>query len=222
MDTTPDTSNPVPPRRGPITDAEWAVILDTLRQHGPDSAKLVLAQGRTQSDGRPARVRTLEELLKRDPAKRNEWEQAEREFLSQFVQVLHTSARTPEVVRRFDRKTGTLIEERVSRRDMNWAALMVLRRYDPAWREQKRTTIDGQIQHDHAHTLGTRHDQYVIGAEDVSALPADLQGPLLEALALIEENRQALKENPHRVIIATERPRELPAATEETGQGDAR
>jgi hypothetical protein len=221
MDTpTPDISTPVPQRRGPITDAEWDIILDTLRQHGPDSAKLVLAQGRTQADGRPARVRTLEGMLDRDPIKRQQWEDAERSFLSQFVQVLHTSARTPEVVRRFDKKTGTLIEERVSRRDMNWAALMVLRRYDPAWREQKRTTIDGQLKHDHSHSLGNRPDQYVVGPEDVMSLPPSIQSQLLEALAMIEENRLTEKENPRHVINQSKRPCELPAAGEETGQGN--
>jgi hypothetical protein len=169
-----------------INDTEWRVCIDTLREHGPDAAKAVLARGATHADGRPARRTTLGDTLRRDPLRRAEWEDAERDFLCQFVRVIHESAKTPDVIRRFDKKTGALVEERTDRRNSNWAALMVLRRYDPKWRERKAVEVNGQIQHDHQHSLGAPTG-FVLKPDDIALLPADDARRLLELLTRVEE-----------------------------------
>jgi hypothetical protein len=187
-------------RRQAISDAEWRLVIDTLRQHGPDSAKAVLARGQTQGDGRPARRTTLNDVLKRDPIRRAQWEDAEREFLTQFVKVMHESAVTPEVIKEYDRKTGRLVRERISRRDMNWAALMVLRRYDPAWRDRKAVEVNGQIQHDHTHQLGSPTG-FVLNPEEIALLPAEKAQQLLELLYEVEALKLENESGPTRELI---------------------
>jgi hypothetical protein len=176
-----------------INDSEWGLVIETLRKHGPDSAKAVLVRGQQNADGRPARSRTLYDLLHRDPLKRQEWEDAEREFLTQFVQVMHESALTPEVIKDYDKKTGKLIRERVSRRDMNWAALMVLRRYDAKWRDRKAVEVNGQIQHEHAHMLGAPTG-FVLNPEEIALLPEHKARQLLELLYEVEEAKHGQRE----------------------------
>jgi hypothetical protein len=193
MSDTPDNSAPVlatrDHRAGPITDGEWAVVLATLAEHGPEAAKLVIARGRVTARGVPSRVRTLADLLERDPRKRDEWETALGEFVSRFVAEAQKSALTPEVIERFDRKTGQLVERRVSRRDMNWMLIHVLRKLSPDWREQKRLAVDGKVEH--SHTLGTSSHVYQLTAADVLALPEADQSELFRMLEQVEQNRAA-------------------------------
>jgi hypothetical protein len=202
-----DTPNPTPdvpaPRRaGPITPGEWSAVLNELRTKGPDAAKVLLARGRTQADGRPARTRTLWDALQREPYK-SEWEEALAEFVSKFSDWMHESALKPEIVRRYDRKTGALIEERTSRRDANWAALMVLRRYSPEWRERKAVTVDGQIEHQHQHAL-TGPDIYTLsGADVLGALTPSEQQALFALLEKVEAFKME-KRNGRELIDAGE------------------
>lgn len=195
-----------------ITDSEWELVIDTLRKHGPDSAKAVLARGKQNADGRPSRSRTLYDVLQRDPIRRQEWEDAEREFLTQFVQIMHESALTPETIRDYDKKTGILVRERVSRRDMNWAALMVLRRYDAKWRDRKAVEVNGQIQHEHAHTLGAPTG-FVLNPNEIALLPEHKAKQLLELLYEVED----AKHEHERTIIEQPAVARLPAAQQQSG-----
>jgi hypothetical protein len=213
-------------RAGPISDGEWQVALETLREHGPEKAKLVFARGRVASDGRPSRVRTLADFLERSPAKRAEWEDALAEFVATFVSEAHKSALTPEVIERYDRKTGTLIERRVSRRDMNWMLIHVLRKLDPeSWSERRRVAVDGKVEH--SHTLSDGHT-YRLAASDVLGLSPSDQSDLFRLLDLIEQNRAPAvqpQESEHELIDEPEPPRQLPppeATTREVNGGGAR
>jgi hypothetical protein len=167
-----------------LDDAEWQAVIDTLRSDGPEAAKLVLARGRTQADGRPARVSTLRDVLGRDPIKRQQWDDAMDEFIARFVAEAHKSAVTPEVIERYDRKTGALVERRTSRRDMNWMLIHVLRKLDPAWRDQKSVTVEGQVQHRHSLDAPSG---FVLRPDDIALLPAEDAGKLLELLYRVED-----------------------------------
>lgn len=177
-----------------MSPALWEALKEAGRKGGLLAARKVWAADRaSNADGRTAGYRGLDAILKREPYA-SEWAQVEDEFVSQFVDVLHESAQTPEVIREFDKKTGRLVRERVSRRDMNWAALMVLRRYSPEWRERRAITVDGAIQHEHR--LGAPADEYRLSSADVLALPAEKQRLLFELLGEVEELRaeRALEE----------------------------
>lgn len=179
------TDKPTRSFRNPVTDAEWQTVIDTLTADGPEAAKLVLARGRTQSDGRPARVSTLRDILGRDPIKRQQWDDALDAFIARFVAEAHKSAVTPEVIERYDRKTGALVERRTSRRDMNWMLIHVLRKLAPdEWGERKRVAVDGQIQHTHNLNAPTG---FVLRPEDIALLPAEDAGQLLELLYRVED-----------------------------------
>ncbi|MCC6676410.1 MAG: hypothetical protein IT436_04640 [Phycisphaerales bacterium] len=70
---------------------------------------------------------------------------------------------------------------------MNWAALMVLRRYSPEWRERRALTVDGAIKHEHA--LGAPADEYRLSPADVLALSPEKQRLLFELLSEVEDAR---------------------------------
>lgn len=213
-DTTP---NPTPRRlRSFVSDAEWEALLEIVRTQGEESARAALAQGRPPTaEGKPARYTTLRDMLK-DPRRAAEWEDAKAVHLRKFVTFLQDSALKPDTIREYDKKTGVLIRERTDRRNANWACLMVLRRLSPEWRERKAVSIDGQIQHDHQHTLGESAMTYRITADDVMKLPSDEATQLFRLLESIEQNRLAEKENP-RVVInqSIKQPARLPGPEEE-------
>lgn len=188
------------PRAGAITPEEWALCLELLREKGPDAAKVMLSRGRRTADGRTARSRTLHDLIQREPYK-GEWDAALAEFVSKFSNWMHESALKPEVVERYDPKTGNLVERRTSRRDANWAALMVLRRYSAEWRDRKALTVDGEVKVNHTADSGTA---YRITASEVLALEPGEQDALFALLEKIEgireENRNGSR--PREIIDA--------------------
>ncbi|MCC6676411.1 MAG: hypothetical protein IT436_04645 [Phycisphaerales bacterium] len=96
--------NPDPAYRSRrMSDALWERIKQAGREGGLLAARMVWAADRAaNADGRTAGYRGLDAILKREPYA-SEWAAVEDEFLGQFVEVLHESARTPEVIREFDK-----------------------------------------------------------------------------------------------------------------------
>lgn len=213
-----ETPNPTPTgaSRG-VTPALWAAILEAGRKGGLLAARLVYARGRpTQADGRPAGTRGLDAILQREPFK-SEWQRAEDEFLSQFVDLAHKAATTTDVVERYDPKTGRLVERREDSRNRNWMLIQTLRRYSPDWREQKRVAVDGQIQH--THSLGARPDQYILTGEEVlSSLEPHEQEALFALLEKVEAHRMENRNGKRELIDEPKPARRLPPPQSEGGE----
>lgn len=195
--TTPIAIEPAQPRglRGKIDDVVWSRILAAAHEGGWPAAYRVLSEGRMvpNSDGRgntymrPARRRTLEQVVKSDPIRGPQFLEAIGEFVDKAEDAAQRIALEPQFKERYDPQTGALVSKEPLLREQSWMLMNLLRRHDPRWREQRGLTVDGAVDVKHS---AVRPGDFVLNYDDVQRLPREDQETLFLLLQRIEAGRQ--------------------------------
>lgn len=214
--------------RPSITDDEFARLCEVARERGRDAAYQWFGEGRTDSQGRPSRRRTLDKYLTDYPDKAAAFQDAclsrKDTLLARLRNEIEEVAFGPGDITTDFGKNGQVTRQRTDRRNKLYAVLRLLQAEDPGtWAERRKvdTTVNGQV--DHRHSLGTSPMAYTLSADEIMQLEPDRAELLFGLLAELESIRQE-KHHARREVIdvqQSEPARGLPAPAREDGIGDA-
>lgn len=200
-----------PDAAGSLTGPAFARLIVAGREGGWPGIYRVWAENETiteiNSNGaprrRPARRRTLDQILHRRADLRAILSEAVEEkktrLLSQLETVVEKAALGPPDRTVDLRADGTVARTREDSRNRNYAAMWLLERTDPEkYASRKRVEVDGQVSHDHrhAHLVASADNSsgYRVSFEAMQTLPPDEQRQLLMLLEKVEAARIELKQ----------------------------
>lgn len=210
-------NTPNSPRRGTLTEREFALACEVLARTGSKAAAiLALSAGAKDSEGRPSRRRTLEQALATNPEWAQRWEDAKFAALGFIEGEIAKAAVTVDERPIFD-KSGALIGVQKDSRPRNDMLKFLARKLDPdAWSEKRQLQMSGTVEHRHTPAGGFGVS---LSPHDVLLLPPEKRMLFVELLSEIRTR----KESQHELIDQPARPALDSGSTDEgrTPSGDA-